>query len=754
MSGPTKPFDPFGSAAALAAAETKNHKSSSTGAKASGFRARSVDKQDSPASSVTPGISSAESSSPTSPTATAINTNMTMSSVVTASNSSNSSTTSSESVSTNTGNVSSVTASATSDSVFASGSTQKLAEANQPLKHSSIFEIGGDPFAGDHSTVASVAAATGAGTGASASSRLGRIVGASNNAGASMSTTSSPMGMLPLGPIMGSPHSLFNDSTYGVAGPSTLSLASARGGHTPSSAQLGHTKVHRLSQSRFNNILGDTGLQPSIIGRVGDKDAVSNHMANGAGQGVLDMSAGMLDSMKSLQASPSNTAQTSFKDFYVKSLPVSRRNSQEFQDLWQELEGFSINDNSTHPAINIQSILPSHMAGLDGHSVAARNSSGAFRNEDSESAALLGTSPKLPQGLLDDDMLSIKPKQTNADMAAVSAVGAGSSGMHRGSTTNLAHVASGVDLASAGLYNNAGNTAFSSIAANASTLGALAQQNVANNDTLGADNIGDLRMYDSSRGVNLIRNASTPVLNTKQYQVLQTSEGMNQSTAVQGRGGPAYADANGMFDVQSQMYGNTQYQSGFTSTASGTPGAVAGNEIAGGRHHPAVSNYPYSANAQGMAIGRNHSFVINHHPTGGSAMQMVNGGYGGQTSFGLPNAVPAGGMYGVGHQSVPPTPHQHPHHGSSHVHIHTQQLQQQKPQQQKTQPQRPQLQKTQQQKPQQQPQQQPQRQIQSSHQLSSASLKQPATTAAASASSAASSASGQQSNQVGTHGAS
>ncbi|KAJ1820807.1 hypothetical protein LPJ75_000861, partial [Coemansia sp. RSA 2598] len=697
-----------------------NHKSSSTSAKTSGFRTSSADQEGafSSSASVSPGISSAESSSSTSPTATATNANMTLSSAVTASSSSNSSTTSNESASTNTGNVPNITATATSDSVFASGSAQGLAGVSQPFKHSSIFEIGGEPFTGEHAS-----------TGASASRISSRIVGAPNSGTPSLSTTASPIGMLPLGPIMGSPHSLFNDSTYGVAGASSLAMASVRGSHTPSSAQLGHhAKAHRLSQSRFNNILGDAGLQSSIIGRVSDKEAVGSHIVNGpsTGQGILDTSAGMLDSMKSQQGSPSNGAQTSFKDFYVKSLPVSRRNSQEFRNLWQELEGFSINDNSTHPALNIQSILPSHLAGLDGHSVAARNSSGAFRNEDSESATLLGTSPKLPQGLLDDDMLSIKPKKaisdmvggsgpadgsshiSSVDMATVSAAGANASAMARGSTANLAHVPSGVDLASSGLYNGGIKTAgFAGIAPNVSAFGVLGQQSAANNETAGTDSIGDLRMYDSARGVNLIRNASTPVLNTKQYQVLQTAESMGQSTGVQGRGGPTYVDAGARFDVQSQMYGGgAQYQ----------PGFVAGSEIAGGHHHPGAPSYQYSAGAQGMAIGRNHSFVISHPAANGAPMQVANGGFGGQTSFGLPSAASAAGMYGVGHpnghMSVPPTPHQHPHHGSSHAHVHSQQPQQQQ-QQPKTQQQKLQQQKTQQPKTQ-----QPKTQQQQSHQQS------------------------------------
>ncbi|KAJ1645652.1 hypothetical protein LPJ64_002769 [Coemansia asiatica] len=818
MSGPKKPFDPFGSAAALAAADTKDHKSSPSSAKTSGFRAKFADRKGALSASVSPGSSSAESSSSTSPTSTAINTNanasntMAMSSVVTTSNSSNSSTASNESASTNNaGAFSTATAATTLDSsVLASGSGQMLAGVSQPLKHSSIFEIGGEPFTGEHSNVSAGAAVSSAGVaaGASASSRLSRIVGASNNGGAapSLSTTSSPMSMLPLGPtIMGSPHSLFNDSTYGVAGTSSLSMAAggARGGHTPSSAQLGHhAKAHRLSQSRFNSILGDAGLQTSIIGRVGDKDSVSSHIANGsgtgpsaAGQGILDMSAGMLDSMKSQQASPSNAAQTSFKDFYVKSLPVSRRNSQEFQNLWQELEGFSINENSTHPAINMPSIVPnSHLAGLDGHSIAARNSSGAFRKEDNENMALMWTSPKLPQGLLDDDILSIKPKQqtiadivggpatdgstmrmTKVDMASVSVAGANASGLSRGSTTNLAHVSSGVDLVSTGLFNNAVKTAgFSSIAANASVFGVLGQQNAVNSDSMTAENIGDLRMYDPSRGVNLIRNASTPVLNTKQYQVLQTAaENMGQSTGIQGRGGAVYADANAnananansnaRFDIQSQMYGNAQYKQAF----------AANNEIASGRHNPGVSSYQYPANAQGMTIGRNNSFVISHPAANGAAMQVVNGGYNGQASFGPSNAASAtasvaGGMYGVGthngHPSVPPTPHQHPLHGSSHIHLHSQQPQQQKAQQQKIQQQKsqqqPQLQQQQQQS------QRSQRQMHGSHQQSSISSKQPASasastttstpvaaTAAASTSFSAS-ASGQQSNQAHSNAAS
>ncbi|KAJ1856916.1 hypothetical protein LPJ73_002115, partial [Coemansia sp. RSA 2703] len=655
MSGPTKPFDPFGSAAEAKILANDSSASVSAGG-----------------STISASQHSSDSSSSTSPTTTAVNTKSAMTTVAAAERGVNSSS----------GSVSSTSA-VDPGSLFVASISQKLSGGGQqPLRHSSIFEIGGEPFGPETPA---------AGT---PGSRLSRIVGATNGTATPLSSTSSPMGIHPLGSIMGSPHGLFNDSTYGSAGQSQLPLPSTRASHALSGAQISHQKAHRLSQSRFGSILGDsTGLQTSAIGRVVGNDKDTNSISSHA---TVDMSIGMLDSMKSQQASPNTSAQTiGFNDFYVKSLPVSRRNSQEFQNLWQELEGFSINDNSAHPSTGIASVIPGHLSALDGHSVAARGSSGAFRGSG---AAMLGTSPKLPQGLLDDEALPIGPKTAIADLAGGQA-SVLSSGLVRNPASGLTNATSTADLASMGGYRGAGvssnsdnlngnqSSGFLGYARDGRTDGfggnafpqnqqQLQQQHMGSTaeNANATDAVSELRAYDPARGVNLIRNSSTPVLNTKQYQVLQSTENMPLVSNGPGRGGipvgTVYADSNGIFDAQAQAYNTSQFQQ------QGYPNSGL-----------ASSNYPHaSANPQGIAVGRNHSFVANPSSTGASAMHMSNG-YGLQSAFGSTNAgLPVAGVYGMGHLSVPPTPMQHPHHGSSHIHVHS--PQQQSSQQQGMKPQR------------------------------------------------------------------
>ncbi|KAJ1926455.1 hypothetical protein FBU59_007314, partial [Linderina macrospora] len=250
----------------------------------------------------------------------------------------------------------------------------------------------------------------------------------------------------------------------------------------------------------------------------------------------------MFDAIQSQQASPSGTtAQVGYGDFaFVKSLPVSRRNSREFQNLWQELEGFSINDSSPHPVD-----LASRLAGYDGGSIAARNSSGAFRNAATGPMAL-GTSPKLPHGLLDDDMLATHSSGggLNDSGARGSAPPLANSALGNGST-----VGSSIDLAQQGMQQLAGGSTFgvsgrqgypvgyahdsqshlsslgnTSMANVTAALDSLGQQQSNNADILLGEggSARDNRLYDSGRSVNLIRNASTPVLNAKQYQVRQS----------------------------------------------------------------------------------------------------------------------------------------------------------------------------------------------------------------------------------------
>ncbi|KAJ2746633.1 hypothetical protein GGI20_001213 [Coemansia sp. BCRC 34301] len=461
---------------------------------------------------------------------------------------------------------------------------------------------------------------------------------------------------------MGSPHSLFNDSTYSAGQPHLPSAGSRVGQQAPPSAQI-KAGSHRLSQSRFSSVLvGDPALHSSGMNRAGDKDT-------GTGQGVVDMSSGMLDTMKSQQASPSTLAQGGFNDFYVKSLPVSRRNSLEYQNLWQELEGFSINDNS----------ISSHLLPPDGHSVAAHNSSGAFRSDtDGSATAALGTSPKLPHGLLDEDGMG---KNSGARVSVI------------GSTADLTlpGLKADVGLAEASTTNSfvrghasyAGGYQRDSRLPNTSAVsGAPGSQNQLrpmNGDVLNADAANDLRLYDPSRNIGLIRNASTPVLNTKQYQVMQVGDEMplvpnHARVGPPGAGFAAATDQNShaRFDSPGLMY-NLQYHQGYpTAAAAGDLTFDMGNG-GGGRLLGGTGNYPYTASTSGMMVGRTQSFA-GSGPASGTSTPMINS-YGMQSSFGPAVA----GIYGMGHQTAPPSiplaPLQHPHHGaSSHIHMLNQPL--------------------------------------------------------------------------------
>ncbi|KAJ2811606.1 hypothetical protein H4S07_001959, partial [Coemansia furcata] len=272
----------------------------------------------------------------------------------------------------------------------------------------------------------------------------------------------------------------------------------------------------------------------------------------------------------------------------------------------------------------------------------------------------------LPHGLLDEDGLG---KSGSARISAI------------GSTTDLVSVGqSGVGAPSGQGAPNAfalgqGNypgyqrdPRVPGAAPNTSAIpGGPTQLRPMNGDVLHADTAQDLRLYDSSRNIGLIRNASTPVLNAKQYQVLQGGDEIPQMPH-HPRGGPpsvGFSDQNALprFDSSGLMY-NGQYQ--------GYPG-VNGDmsyDMSGSRHTGIAGNYPYGANASGMMVGRTQSYIGSNSASGASTPMINN--YGMQSSFG-PASV---GMYGLGHQtappSIPPTPLQHPHHGASHIHMHGQ----------------------------------------------------------------------------------
>ncbi|KAJ2501322.1 hypothetical protein GGH96_002021 [Coemansia sp. RSA 1972] len=473
--------------------------------------------------------------------------------------------------------------------------------SGQP-RHSSIFEIGGEPFCD---------------AAAAPSARLGRTIGLTN--GSALSSTTSPVGLHPLGSIMGSTHSLF-DSAYTAQ---SQLPPNARG--ATSSTHMLQPSAHRLSQSRFGGALGDSGMHPPAGLARNDNEPMG-------AQSTVDMSNGLLDTIKSQQASPNNAGQAGINDFFVKSLPVSRRNSREFQNLWQELEGFSIKDS------------PVHMQNYDGHSIAARNSSGAFRNEPAAGAmmgsGLLGTSPKLPQGLLDEDVLSVRPKQAAAN------------GLHRAQGSGLLRIGSSTDFSHA-------QPAYQAYAYDAHPQQQPPmqppRQTLNNTDGAHAEAAQNSRRFDAGgRNASLIRNASTPVLNTKQYQGMQTMDDPSGHLHT-------VPSASALADSSMMLYGQ-QYQT-YPATANEMTYDAAGNRLSQN------VAFPYGANASALAASRNQSF-INNAPGSGTVTPAGNG-YGIHSSF-----APAPGIYGVGQQHVqhsgPHTPLQHSHYASSHIHVHTQ----------------------------------------------------------------------------------
>ncbi|ORX71983.1 hypothetical protein DL89DRAFT_291239 [Linderina pennispora] len=532
-------------------------------------------------------------------------------------------------------------AAAHSSSSTATSSAAGTSQAQQPhVKHTSIFELGGEPFSESAGTSGS-------------SSRLSRIVGSGNGTGALPSTTS-PIGTHPLGTI-GSPHNLYGAGDGG--GP-----------------------AKRQSQSRLN----------------------SNN-----GPGMLDTRPSMFDAIQSQQASPNGTtAQAGFGDFsFVKSLPVSRRNSREFQNLWQELEGFSINDSAPHPVD-----LASRLSGFDGSSIAARNSSGAFRNATGGPMAL-GASPKLPHGLLDDDMLATHSSSALKDSGARgSAPPLSNSALGNGNTVG----SSSIDLTQPGMQQLAGGSTFgvggrpnysvgyphdtSSHLPNlgnvTAALDSLGQQRSNKTDILLGEGgpSRDNRLYDANRGVNLIRNASTPVLNAKQYQVRQS---VDELALLQGqtRNGAGYPNditpgmAPGGYDMSGFGYGGRLQGSGLQLNQ--VVEAAAGYGVSGNSRMQ--GGYQYLVGASGMIGGvnggRNPAFVGG--TPSGTATPLMNG-YNMQTPLGMGAAGAYAGAIGPqsAQSSVPQTPYPH-HQMSSHIHLHPQQQQQQQQQQQPSQDRQP-----------------------------------------------------------------
>ncbi|KAJ2553086.1 hypothetical protein EV175_003069, partial [Coemansia sp. RSA 1933] len=466
----------------------------------------------------------------------------------------------------------------------------------------------------------------------------------------------------------------------------------------PSSGARNSRLPHRLSQSRFTNVLGDVGLGSTGISRGSDTDIGSGNgnalVGGGTVQGLLDTSTSILDNIKSQQTSPSASAQqkSGFNDFYVKSLPVSRRNSREFQNLWQELEGFSINDSTTtsHQA-NLTGGLPSHLSAIDGHAIAARNSSGAFRGDNLANQTAFGTSPKLPQGLLDDDMVTSRVNKASDGLGPDGKASKGippASGMVNG----FSRAAGNADISASGLYADSqqqqqqqqavgGYPGFvrdsrlpntGGLQSASTALNAMNNQhmpgNAGNVDALHTGPAAhDLRHYEPARGVNLIRNASTPVLNTKQYQVMQSMDDLSHGqvpmrTAVPPNGGIAELGSDPRFDGAGAMY-SSQFHGGYPAAMGGE---LMGDVAGGARMQHGASNYAYPVNPSNMVVNRNGPFM-NGGSMSGSSTPNVNG-YGGIHG---PFGPAMHGFYGVGQHtaqsSVPHTPLQQPQYAPLHV---------------------------------------------------------------------------------------
>ncbi|KAJ1965643.1 hypothetical protein GGI12_000639 [Dipsacomyces acuminosporus] len=619
---------------------------------------------------------------------------------------------------------SSPTTTATATTAVSTGSTPFISPAaantlpNGPsLRHNSIFELGGEPF-GDQASGGSM----------TPSSRLSRIVGAANGA-APLSSANSPAALHPLGSI-GSPHSFFSDAYTASQTPSGAAPNTSVG-HGPSASSLTqlHAPSKRLSQSRFTSVLGDASSLSSGISRGGDKAVGAIPPGGGPNSSALDLKQGGFDSIQSQQASPNVVAQTGFSDFFVKSLPVSRRNSREFQNLWQELEGFSINDGPAQP-VNISSGIPPHLSGYDGHSIAAHSSSGAFRSAADSLA--LGTSPKLPHGLLDDDMLSVRPNPasdastpanptklangaargsnskhpSDALQAATAFVSSGANSSNSSSNANSSFMAGRSSFSAYTRDARVTNASTSGLSTVAAALDSMAPQKNTTADLMLNDAARDMRLYDSSRGVNLIRNASTPVLNTKQYQVIQP---VGELSALQppargiapSNGFAAESGNMSIYDASGFVYNGGNNNNGSSNSSNGgqhhgAPQIGVGDlsyALAGSRVQPAAANYPYVMNPASGIGGRNQQQpFIPPGPASGSATPIAGG-------YGLSTPLVPGLPYGLGPQnpqlSVPHTPLQHAHHPASHIHMQQQQQQQQQLQQMQQASQQPQVLSTQ-----------------------------------------------------------
>ncbi|KAJ1733960.1 hypothetical protein LPJ61_001315 [Coemansia biformis] len=483
--------------------------------------------------------------------------------------------------------------------------------------HTSIFEIGGEPFSKSPAP----------------SARLGRVAGLVS--GGSLSSTTSPVGLRPLGSLMGSPHTLFNDPAYG-------SSAVASSAAPSPATQAAQSAPHGVAQTRFGG----------GAGRGGD-----NVADPAAAQPVLDMSNGLLDTMQSQQASPSAATQPGLSEFFVKSLPVSRRNSREFQNLWQELEGFTISDGAAH------------MSAFDGHSAGARaGSTSAFHGENGTGAGNLGASPKLPHGLLDDDVLSVMSRHASDAIGPPTAPA--TNGASRNPGAGRVRIGSVAGFAAPAAPSGSAQPGLSAGATPAPGFGgdfahgqhchpayqrdasagygghSGAQQthrpSMTGVDGLPGDPARDPRLYDAGRNVGLIRNASTPSLSAKQYQALHTLEDHMHPSGMRHDAPPAAALA----DMPALMYAH-QYH------AYQAAGNMPAYDLAGARLPQNATNFAYGGSASAAIPGRSQSFV-------GSAQGPLGPG------------VP--GLYAIGPRlsNSQTALQQHAHYPHSHIHMNPQ----------------------------------------------------------------------------------
>ncbi|KAJ2776373.1 hypothetical protein H4R18_005701 [Coemansia javaensis] len=384
--------------------------------------------------------------------------------------------------------------------------------------------------------------------------------------------------------------------------PAPAAAAAAGGAHR-------HTSIFEIGGEPFN----ESPAPPPRLGR-----------AVGPATPALDTSNGLLDTMQSQQASPSAVpAQPGLGDFFVKSLPVSRRNSREFQNLWQELEGFSIGDG------------PAHMSAFDAPQPPASapgSSAGALH---AEAAGALGASPKLPHGLLDDDIL---PKQQPAAFGPPSAPA--TNGAPRSAGSGRLRIGSVADFAPPAVPALGPDPAHRQPVHPAFAPPPRPAQPA---DAPPVDAACDPRLFGPARAIGLTRNASTPALGAAHLQA-----------APHAHEDPAFAPpVPSTADAAAPLYGQYHHHH---------------------HHHHQYHQYHAAAASAAMAAANIPLYDVGALAYGGGTLAAVPGRS--QSFIAGPHGGPAGapaGPHGFGaragrsHTSLQNALYFH-----SHVHMHTQ----------------------------------------------------------------------------------